>query len=120
ARPAALRDLKTLVDGWAREGLPSGDPFAWVDDEILDREPDRAVAAVQFARRWAWLHESAAMHQELRQSVPAAHHPWIDDIIRSAVRWRLELETAWGTRSFDELLGEPTIEELLLLIFPHL
>lgn len=120
SKPAALEELVALVEGWHREGLPAGDPFASADAEILaiDRDPDRGRAAARFAGLWARLHTAAAVLPEVRTSLPSSQWPVLDALARSAARWRLEIESAWGTRIFEELLGEPTIAELIFLLFP--
>lgn len=122
SRRTALARLMEHVDAWREAGEPPADPFGSMEQEILDidRERDRAVAATRFAEQWAWLNESATTLRELRDERPADEQPAVDGIIRSAARWRLELETAWMARSFEELLGEPTIEELIELLYPSI
>jgi hypothetical protein len=129
-RPAMDRDMKDLL----REATPSAgapraaptaedrafDPFASTAKVIrqIDRAPERAEAAVQFAVQWALLRHVPLHLRDLRERASGADREQLDGGIRSAGRWLLDLEESWSARTFDELLGRPTIGELIQLICP--
>lgn len=100
----------------------SGDVFAGMGAKIdaIDQHPDHAKAAVEFAELWMQLRRLHVVLTEAKEEAPEHVRTDLHDVIRSLGRWQLELEQAWATRCFDELLGEPTIGELLQLIFPDI
>ncbi|AKF08996.1 hypothetical protein [Sandaracinus amylolyticus] len=104
----------------ARRSEAPIDPFATVAAVIqkIDRAPDRAEAATEFAVTWALLRRTPVRLRELREQAGADDRELLDAGIRSAGRWMLDLEEAWSARTFDELLGRPTLGELLQLVFP--
>jgi hypothetical protein len=131
ARPVIEREMDDLIEratprpGTARPvatktPATAPDPFAGTAKVIdrIDREPDRSKAAVELAIQWAILRNMPLRLRELREEASAADRELLDGLIRSAGRWLLDLEESWSARTFDELLGRPTIGELLKLVFP--
>ena len=134
ARPTIEREMDDLI----RQATPSAtgpapaqaviaktpstvpNPFAGTAEVIrrIEREPERAKAAVEFAVQWALLRNMPLRMRELRQKASGADRELLDEVIRSAGHWTLELEDSWSTRSFQVLLGHPTIAELIQLVFP--
>lgn len=104
----------------ARRAGAIRDPFANVAAIIqkIDGAPDRAEAAREFAITWGLLRHMPIRLRELREDAGPADRELIDGLVRSAGRWILDLEEAWCARTFDELLGRPSIGELLRLVFP--
>ncbi len=122
---AVVRYMRSRLRGAVKD-LRSGvvdlvvDPFAGMSailDE-LDRQPDRSRAAIEFASRWARLRYMPALIQDIREDLPQDARSMADTMLRSAGHRILELEEVWCTRTFDELLGRPKIEELFRLVYP--
>lgn len=129
-RPSMERDMKDLLraatpSAGAPRAAPTAedrafDPFASTAKVIrqIDRAPERAEAAVQFAVQWAFLRHVPLHLRDLRERASGADRELLDGAIRSAGRWLLDLEESWAARTFDELLGRPTIAELIQLVIP--
>jgi len=121
--PVVKRGLDDLLGETAPRSAPRPavppDPFASTATIIrkVDRD-ERTKAAVQFANTWAVLRHAQVVLRERREALGENDRELADAAIRSAGRWSLDLEEAWCARTFEELLGEPTIGELLLLVFP--
>ncbi len=128
AQPAVARETKDMLAALRAEASAEGGSGAFVDPFLampakldwLDALPDRTEAAGEFACLWARLRHMPTVLRPMAERAQSEERELVLGAMRSAGRWTLELEETWGTRTFVELFGHPTLEQLLRLVFPDL